>query len=101
MLVSVGSRFCTGAESRYAPIEGELMAIVWALNRTSHYTLGDYGNDPEGGGFGMVAWDKPGHYPAAGRMFNLHQECTESASGPTKTSSGSTVSDGVGVIGLL
>ena len=39
-VVCVGSRYCTGAESRYAPIEGELMGVVWALHRTSHYTLG-------------------------------------------------------------
>ena len=36
-----GSRFCSGAESRYAPVEGEGQAIVWALNNTRHYTLGN------------------------------------------------------------
>ena len=38
--VAVGSRFCTHAESRYAPIEGELLGLAWALKKTSHYTLG-------------------------------------------------------------
>ena len=36
-----GSRFCTGAESRYAPVEGEAQANVWALESTKHYTLGN------------------------------------------------------------
>ena len=36
----VGSRFCTPAKSRYAPIEGELWGVTWALAKTSHYTLG-------------------------------------------------------------
>ena len=40
-LVLAGSRFCSGAESRYAPVEGEGQAIVWALNNTKHYTLGN------------------------------------------------------------
>ena len=39
-MVAVGSRFCTPAESRYAPIEGELLGLVWALQKKSHYTLG-------------------------------------------------------------
>ena len=40
-MVLVGSRFCSGAESRYAPVEGETLAIVWALNNLRHYTLGN------------------------------------------------------------
>ena len=40
MTVAVGSRFCTPAESRYAPIEGELLGLTWALRKTGHYTLG-------------------------------------------------------------
>ena len=40
VVVSVGSRFCTPTESRYAPIEGELLGVAWALGKTSHYTLG-------------------------------------------------------------
>ena len=40
VVVAVGSRFCTAAETRYAPIEGELLGVVWALKKTSHYTLG-------------------------------------------------------------
>ena len=40
-LVLAGSRFCSGAESRYAPVEGEAQAIVWALENTRHYTLGN------------------------------------------------------------
>ena len=38
--MAVGSRFCTPAESRYAPIEGELLGVSWALSKTSHFTLG-------------------------------------------------------------
>lgn len=30
----------TSAESRYAPIEGELLGLTWALQKTAHYTLG-------------------------------------------------------------
>ena len=40
VVVAVGSRFCTPAESRYALIEGELLGLVWALQKMSHYTLG-------------------------------------------------------------
>ena len=39
-MIMCGSRFCTGAESRYHPIEGELLAVAWALQKTSYYTLG-------------------------------------------------------------
>ena len=39
--VLVGSRFCTSAESRYAPVEGEALGIVWALQNTRHFTLGN------------------------------------------------------------
>ena len=39
-LVFAGSRFCTDAESRYAPIEGEASAIAWALNKCRMYTIG-------------------------------------------------------------
>merc|ERR1712082_346845 len=34
------SRYCTPAETRYHPIEGELLAVVWALEKTKQYTLG-------------------------------------------------------------
>ena len=36
-----GSRFCTGAESRYAPVEGEAQGILLALENTKYYTLGN------------------------------------------------------------
>ena len=39
-MVAVGSRFCTAAETRYALVEGEMLALQWALHKTSHYTLG-------------------------------------------------------------
>ena len=39
-LITCGSRFCTLAESRYHPIEGELLGLAWALEKTSYYTLG-------------------------------------------------------------
>ena len=38
--VFCGSRFCSGAESRYHPIEGEAAAAVHGLDKTSMYTLG-------------------------------------------------------------
>ena len=32
-LITCGSRFCTAAESRYHPIEGELLALAWSLQK--------------------------------------------------------------------
>ena len=40
VLVTCDSRFCTAAETRYHPIEGELLALTWALEKTAYYTLG-------------------------------------------------------------
>ena len=40
-LVLAGSRFTSGAESRYAPVEGEALAVEWGLESTKHYTLGN------------------------------------------------------------
>ena len=39
-LVFAGSRFCTPAESRYAPIEGEAAAIAWALHECRMFVAG-------------------------------------------------------------
>ena len=39
-LISCGSRFCTATEQNYHPIEGELLAVTWALQKTTYYTLG-------------------------------------------------------------
>ena len=39
-IVLVGSRFTSGAESRYAPIEGEALAVVEALKKAKHFVLG-------------------------------------------------------------
>ena len=39
-LVFAGSRFTKGAETRYAPTEGELLAIAWALNHSHVFTKG-------------------------------------------------------------
>ena len=36
----VGSRFTSPTESRYAPIEGEALAVVDALDKTRHFVLG-------------------------------------------------------------
>ena len=36
----VGSRFTHAAESRYAPIEGEALAVVDALNKAKYFVLG-------------------------------------------------------------
>ena len=35
-----GSRFLRAGEKRYAPIEGEALAIAWALEDTKYFTLG-------------------------------------------------------------
>ena len=35
-----GSRFCSLAELRYSPVEGELLAVTWALKKTRIFTLG-------------------------------------------------------------
>ena len=35
-----GSRFNMGAESHYAPIEGEAQAVAWALEQTKFLTQG-------------------------------------------------------------
>ena len=34
-----GSRFNSGADSRYAPIEGEAQAVAWALEQTKFFTV--------------------------------------------------------------
>ena len=36
----IGSRFTRGAESRYAPIEGEALAVVAALDKTRYFVIG-------------------------------------------------------------
>ena len=38
-LCLVGSRFTQSAETRYAPIEGKALAVVYALHQTKYYTL--------------------------------------------------------------
>ena len=35
-----GSRFLKNAEVRYAPVEGEALAVAWALQQTKYFTLG-------------------------------------------------------------
>ena len=35
-----GSRFLKSAEQRYAPVEGEALAIAWSLEDTKFFTLG-------------------------------------------------------------
>ncbi len=39
-LCLVGSRFTTPAESRYSPVEGEALAVVYALHQMRYYILG-------------------------------------------------------------
>ncbi|CAL4067943.1 unnamed protein product, partial [Meganyctiphanes norvegica] len=39
-IILVGSRFTRPAESRYAPIEGEALAVVHALDKAKHFVLG-------------------------------------------------------------
>ena len=38
--VLVGSRLTSSAESRYAPIEGEALAVVYALDKAKHFIIG-------------------------------------------------------------
>ena len=35
-----GSRFLSGAETRYAAVEGEALAIAWGLEQTRYFTQG-------------------------------------------------------------
>ena len=39
-LITCGSHFCTPAESRYHPVEGELLGVSWGLQKTAYYSLG-------------------------------------------------------------
>ena len=39
-LVFAGSRFTTSAESRYAPVEGEALAVTYGLEKSRMFTLG-------------------------------------------------------------
>ena len=39
-LVFAGGKFATPAESRYAPVEGEALAVVVALYKARHFVLG-------------------------------------------------------------
>ena len=39
-LIFAGSRFTKGAETRYAPTEGELLAVAWSLNHSHIFTKG-------------------------------------------------------------
>ena len=39
-LVFAGSRFATDAESRYAPVEGEALAVVYALEQCRMFVMG-------------------------------------------------------------
>ena len=40
VLVFCSSRYTSPAESRYAPIEGECLAVVWALKKAKYFVLG-------------------------------------------------------------
>ena len=39
-IVFAGSKKCSGAESRYAPIKGEALGVVWSLDKVRMFTLG-------------------------------------------------------------
>lgn len=39
-MITCGSRFCTPTETKYHPIEGELLGVTWALEKSTYYTLG-------------------------------------------------------------
>ena len=36
----MGSRFLHGAEQRYAPVEGEALAVAYGLEQTKYFTQG-------------------------------------------------------------
>ena len=36
----MGSRFCYDAESRYAPVEGDMLGMAWTLSNTRAWTFG-------------------------------------------------------------
>ena len=38
-IVLAGSRFLNGAESRYAPIEGDALAVAWGLEQTQYFSV--------------------------------------------------------------
>lgn len=40
MITLAGSRFLTSAEERYAPIEGEALAVAWGLEQSRYFTMG-------------------------------------------------------------
>ena len=39
-VTAVGSRFNHSAETRYHPVEGEMLAVAWALDNTKYFTRG-------------------------------------------------------------
>ena len=39
-IVFAGSRFTTGAESRYHPVEGKALSTAWGLHKTKYFTIG-------------------------------------------------------------
>ena len=39
-LCMTGSRFCTEAEQQYSPVEGEALAVAWALEKARHFNTG-------------------------------------------------------------
>ena len=41
--VNIGSRFYSQAERNYSAIEGELLGVTWALEKTKHWTLRCHG----------------------------------------------------------
>ena len=40
-VISMGSRFLSKAEKNYSAVEGELLGLTWALERTKFWTLGN------------------------------------------------------------
>ena len=40
IVVFAGSRFTTGAESRYSPVEGEMLGAAWAMKKCQLFILG-------------------------------------------------------------
>jgi len=44
-LIMVGSRYCSDAETRYAPVEGEALGVHFALEKCKYFTYGIPGDE--------------------------------------------------------
>ena len=74
-----GSRFLKDAEQRYAPVEGEALAIAWALLDTKYFTLGcdDLVITSDHRPLTKVFGDKALDEFASERLFNLRRRTSK------------------------